>query len=99
MLPPSASCLFGGQFKFATVVAMTLSISSRGFGRSANQRRILDRMFNIADGRDRLACEKHAFDSIGQSRHFRCVPVASGLHPTPDMALHRNNRRYVPFPD
>jgi hypothetical protein len=27
------------------------------------------------------------------------VPVASGLHPTPDMALHRNNRRDVPTTD
>jgi hypothetical protein len=27
----------------------------------------------------------------GQSRHFGYVPVNSGLHPTPDMSLRRNN--------
>jgi hypothetical protein len=29
--------------------------------------------------------------SLGQSRHFGCVPVTSGLHPAPDMSLRRNN--------
>jgi hypothetical protein len=31
------------------------------------------------------------FSVPGQSRHFGDVPVTSGLSPTPDMALHRNN--------
>ena len=39
---------------------------------------------------DRLACRQW-----GQSRRFGCVPVTSGLQPTPDMSLRRNNRRYV----
>jgi hypothetical protein len=29
--------------------------------------------------------------SQGQSRRFGALPVTSGLSPTPDMALHRNN--------
>src|SRR6202051_1855799 len=29
--------------------------------------------------------------SIGQSRHYGRVPLASGLHPTPDISLRRNN--------
>jgi hypothetical protein len=27
---------------------------------------------------------------LGQKRHFGRVPVTSGVHPTPDMSLHRN---------
>jgi hypothetical protein len=30
---------------------------------------------------------------------FGYVPVTSGLHPTPDVSLRRNNRRYVPACD
>ena len=40
-----------------------------------------------------------ASSASGQTRRFDCVPVTSGLHPTPDMALHRNKRREVPQPD
>jgi len=29
--------------------------------------------------------------AMGQSRHFGGVLVTSGVHPTPDMPLHRNN--------
>jgi hypothetical protein len=32
-----------------------------------------------------------AHSEMGQSRHFGCVLVTSGLHPTPDMSLRRNN--------
>jgi len=34
---------------------------------------------------------------MGESRRVGCVLVTSGLQPTPDMSLRRNNRRYVPF--
>jgi hypothetical protein len=37
-----------------------------------------------------------SMSEVGQSRHFGCVPVTSGLHPTTDMSLRRNNWRYVP---
>jgi len=33
---------------------------------------------------------------LGQPRHFGCVPITSGLPSTPDMSLHRSNRRFVP---
>jgi hypothetical protein len=36
---------------------------------------------------------------MGQTRHFGCVPITSGLPATSDVALNRNNRRYVPPPD
>jgi hypothetical protein len=32
-----------------------------------------------------------ARSASGQLRHFGCVPVTSGLPPTPDMPLHGNN--------
>jgi hypothetical protein len=28
---------------------------------------------------------------VGQNRHFGPVPITSGVRPTPDMSLHRNN--------
>ena len=36
---------------------------------------------------------------LGHSRQFGDVSVTSGLPPTPDMALHRTKRRYVPKGD
>jgi hypothetical protein len=35
----------------------------------------------------------------GQSRHFGDMPVTSGLPSTADMALRRENWRYVPQAD
>ena len=34
---------------------------------------------------------------VGQSRHFGCVPITSGLPSTPDMFLHCSNRSFVPI--
>lgn len=39
----------------------------------------------------RAAVELGQMSDLGHSRHFGCPPVTSGLPPTPDMPLHRNN--------
>jgi len=36
---------------------------------------------------------------LGQKRRFVRVPITSGVHPTPDISLHRMNWRFVPKAD
>jgi hypothetical protein len=53
-----------------------------GWSGRASQQQMLERVTKD---------KEHVMSQLGQSRHFGCVLVISGLHPTPDMSLRRNN--------